>query len=131
MRRTIYLSVGRLIALAFLVSLSGCAGSRDETIAGVSVPVPKAMSRGSDKPVEMNFLSFGAGQATFHGNMDQDKIVEFYKKELPARGWQQNMNMRSGGALLAYSKEGKTVLVSIAKQNDESVLSLTVGGAVR
>lgn len=131
MRKNIRLSVGRFLAFAVLVSLPGCGGSRDETIAGVTVPVPKAMSRGADKPVEMNFLSFGAGQATFHGSMDQDKIVEFYKKELPARGWQQNMNMRSGGALLAYSREGKTVLVSVAKQNDGTVLSLTVGGAVR
>jgi len=39
--------------------------------------------------------------------------------------------MRSGGALLAFSKEGKTLLVAVARQNDESVLSLTVGGAVR
>jgi hypothetical protein len=130
-KNIICLSVGRLIAFVFLVSLSGCGGSRDETIAGVTVPVPKAMSRGADKPVEMNFLSFGAGQASFHGNVDADKVVEFYKKEMPARGWQQNMNMRSGGALLAFSKEGKTMLVSVAKQNDETVLSLTVGGAVR
>ena len=119
------------IAFSLLLALAGCGGARDETIAGVTVPVPKAMSRGADKPVEMNFLSFGAGQVSFRGKMDADKIVEFYKKEMPPRGWQQNVNMRSGGSLLAYSKEGKTLLVSVAKQNDETVLSLTVGGAAR
>ena len=60
--------------------------------------------------------------------MDSAKLIEFYKKELPARGWQESMNLRSGGAMLAYSKEGKTLLIGISKQNEETVLSLTVGG---
>ena len=55
-----------------------------------------------------------------------NKLVEFYKKEMPARGWQENMNLRSGGAVLAYSKEGKNVLIGISKQSDETLLSLTV-----
>ncbi len=128
---TIHRSILHPIAFALLLALAGCGGARDETIAGVTLPVPSSMSRGADKPVEMKFLSFGAGQASFRGKMDADRIVEFYKKEMPARGWQENMNMRSGGSLLAYSKEGKTVLISVAAQNDETVLSLTVGGAVR
>jgi hypothetical protein len=38
------------------------------------------------------------------------------------------MNLTSGGAMLAYSKAGKSVMIGIGKQNDETVLSLTVGG---
>src|SRR5688500_12191150 len=88
-----------LVSASFLAMLvSGCGGSYEETISGVKVPVPKAMTRSSEKPVEMTLLGFGAGQASFHGNMDTDKIVEFYKKEMPARGWQPNMNVRSGDA---------------------------------
>ena len=120
----------RLICLSLFIAaiLSGCGGSRDETVSGVTIPVPNAMKKGAEKPVELSFLGFGAGQATFHGDMTTEKIVEFYKEELPARGWQQSMNLQSGGAMLAYSKEGKSVLIGIGKQNDETVLSLTVGG---
>ena len=64
--------------------------------------MPKALAKNSEKPAEMSFLGFGAGQASFHGNMETDKIVEFYQKELAARGWQPNMNMQSGDAMLAY-----------------------------
>ncbi|HVO93926.1 MAG TPA: hypothetical protein VMT22_13840 [Terriglobales bacterium] len=110
------------------ITAAGCGGSYDETIAGVTVPVPKAMTKNSEKPAEMSFLGFGAGQASFHGNTDADKIVEFYKKELPARGWQPNMNLRSGGAMLAYSKEGKTLLINVGKSNGDTKLTLTVGG---
>lgn len=114
-----------------LILSSACARSYDESIAGVAVPVPSAMKRSADKPTEMSLLGFGAGQATFQGNMDTEKIVEFYKKELPARGWQSSMNLRSGGAMLAFSKEGKTLLIGVGKQGDATQLILTVGGVTR
>ena len=117
-----------LLALLLFMLASACAGSRDETVGGVTVPVPSAMKRGAEKPVEVSIFGFGAGQASFHGSMKSADVVEFYKKELPARGWQESMNLRSGGAVLAYSKEGKTLLIGISNQNDETVLSLTVGG---
>ncbi|TMA57009.1 MAG: hypothetical protein E6J73_20070 [Deltaproteobacteria bacterium] len=63
--------------------------------------------------------------------MESDKIIEFYKKEMPTRGWQPNASMRSGGAMLAYSKDGKTVLVAVGKQNNDTLLTVTVGGAGR
>src|SRR5215203_3106137 len=117
-----------LLALLLFILASACAGSRDETVGGVTVPVPSAMKRGAEKPVEVSIFGFGAGQASFHGSMKSADVVEFYKKELPARGWQESMNLRSGGAVLAYSKQGKTLLIGISNQKDETVLSLSVGG---
>jgi len=124
---SIHFPLSFLMALLFMLS-SACGGSRDETVSGVTLPVPSAMKKSGEKPVEIAIFGFGAGQATFHGNMESAKLIEFYKKELPARGWQQSMNLVSGGAMLAYSKDGKTVLIGISKQNDETVLSLSVGG---
>jgi hypothetical protein len=115
-----------ILILALPLVLAACGGSRDETISGVVIPVPNAMTKASDKPSEISILGFGAGQASFHGKMDTDKLVEFYKKEMPARGWQANMNLRSGGAMLAFSKEGISVMIGIGKQDDDTVLSLTV-----
>src|SRR5258708_34404382 len=111
-------SVSRVAGIGVLVIVctSSCGGSYEETISGVAIPVPKAMSRGSDKPVEMNFFGVGAGQASFHGDMDAEKIVEFYKKEIPARGWQRNMSLLSGSTPLADNKDGKTMLVAVGKQ---------------
>ena len=117
-----------LSVLSLFILASSCATSRDETIGGVTVPVPSAMKKSAEKPLEVSILGFGAGQATFHGNMESAELVEFYKKELPARGWQENMKLLSGGAMLAYSKDGKTLLIGIGKQDKDTVLSLTVGG---
>jgi hypothetical protein len=47
------------------------------------------------------------------------------------RGWQPNLKVQGGGAMLAYSKEGKTVLVAIDRQEKETHLTLTVGGLGR
>jgi hypothetical protein len=115
------------VLLLFLIA-SSCAGSRDEVVGGVTVPVPGAMKKGAEKPVEVSFLGFGAAQASFHGNMESAQLVEFYKKELPSRGWQENLKLLSGGAMLAYSKDGKTLLIGITSQEKDTVLSLTVGG---
>jgi hypothetical protein len=131
MLTTSMLSPSTVLLLVALAVVIGCARSQDETIAGVTVPVPKGMTRSAEKPVEMSLLGFGAGQATFYGAMDTEKIVEFYKKELPARGWQPNMNLRSGGAMLAYGKEGKTLLIGVGQQEGKANLTLTVGGMAR
>ena len=121
-------STSKLFLLILIALAASCSGSQDVTVGGVTVPVPKSMTRNAEKPVEMSLLGFGAGQATFHGDMDSEKIVEFYKKEMPARGWQTNMNLRSGGAILAYSKEGKTLLIGVSQQEGKTNLTLTVGG---
>jgi hypothetical protein len=118
-------------ALMSVLIISGCGGAYEETISGVQVPVPKAMTKSTEKPVEMSILGFGAGQASFHGNMETDKLIEFYKKEMAARGWQPNLNIQSGGAMLAFTKEGKTLLVAIDKPDKETRLTLTVGGVGR
>jgi len=38
------------------------------------------------------------------------------------------MNLLSGGAILAYSKDGKSLLIGITKQSGETDLSFTVSG---
>ena len=120
-----------MIAVFYAFDLSGCGGSYEDTIAGVTVPVPKSMTKSSEAPVEMKFFGFGAGQASYHGKMESDQIIEFYKKELPARGWQPSASMRGGGAMLAFSKEAKTLMVAVGKQNDETSLTVIVGGTGR
>ncbi len=121
----------RAAAIAFAIVLAACGGAYEETISGVKVPVPRSMKRSGDKPAEISILGFGAGQASFSGAMEPDKIVEFYKKEMAERGWQPNLKFQGGGAVLAYSKEGKTVLVGISKQDRETHLTVTVGGVGR
>ena len=115
-------------ALFFIVLVNGCGGSYEETVAGIQVPIPSGMKKSQGNGVEISLPGFGGGQASFQGNMDPDKVIEFYKKEMAARGWNPNMSLISRGGMLTYAKEGKSVLVTVGKNEAITTLTITVGG---
>ncbi len=57
-----------------------------------------------------------------------DKVADFYKKELAAKGWKEENTMTQSGDsplhMLTYSKEDRTALVMITKDGDKT--SITV-----
>ena len=116
-------------ALFFMAFLNGCGGSYEETVAGVKVPVPSGMKKSQGNGVEISLPGFGGGQASFQGAMDPEKVIEFYKKEMVDRGWNPNISLVSRGGMLAYTKEGKSVLVTVGKSEAATILTITVGGA--
>ena len=121
-----------LLMVAFLALLApGCSGSYEDTVAGVKVPIPSGMTKSQGKGIELSLPGFGGAQASFQGNLEPEKIVEFYKKEMPNRGWQPNMELTSKGGMLTYTKENQTVVVMATKSNGGSNLSITVGGIGR
>ena len=109
MRANLFSTLAAALVTISMLALtsSGCGGSYEETISGVKVPVPNGMAKNAEKPVEVSFLGFGAGQASFHGKMETDKLVEFYKKELAARGWEPNMNLQSGAPCLLTPRKAR------------------------
>jgi hypothetical protein len=131
MRRLVNCRNLRLDATAILLAgiIAGCSGARDETVAGVVVPVPRAMERLAGQGIELSIPGFGGGQASFQGNTPPDKIIEFYKQEMPARGWQPGTSLLGRGGILTYSKEGKNVLIAVGTRNGGSTLSVTVSAS--
>ena len=113
------------------LSLAGCSSSYEETVAGVKVPIPNGMTKSQAKGIELSLPGFGGAQASFQGNLEPDKIVEFYKKEMPSRGWQPNIELTSKGGMLTYTKGNQTVVVMVTKGDGGSNLSITVGGTGR
>ena len=121
----------RPTTLFFIVLLNGCGGSYEETVGGVRVPIPSGMKKSQGNGVEISLPGFGGGQASFQGNMDPDKVIEFYKKEMADRGWNPNMSLISRGGMLAYTKESKSLLVTVGKSGATTTLAITVGGAAK
>ncbi len=123
------LTMLHLLIYVMLLSTSwtGCSGSREETIAGVKIPVPSGMNKLEGQGVELSLPGFGGGNASFQGSLDPEKVIEFYKKEMPARGWKQGMGILSRGGMLGYTKEGKSLLVAVSSQSGVTSLNITVG----
>jgi len=124
---------GRVLLMVALLALLplGCGSSYEETVAGVKVPIPSGMKKSQTKGIELSLPGFGGAQTSFQGNLEPDKIIDFYKKEMPNRGWRPNMELTSKGGMLTYIKENQTVVVMVTKGDGGSSLSITVGGTGR
>jgi len=121
-----------LLVVAFLALLAlGCGSSYEETVAGVKVPIPNGMTKSQAKGIELSLPGFGGAQASFQGNLEPEKIVEFYKNEMSNRGWQPNIGITSKGGILTFTKESQTVVVMVTRSGGDTSLSITVGGTGR
>ena len=117
--------------VAAVLILSGCGGSYEETIAGVHVPIPRGMTKSPQQGIELALPGFGGAQASYEGSVEPEKVVAFYKKEMPERGWQSAAGILGKGGMLSYTKEGKALVVMIGTKDGKTALTLMVGGAPR
>lgn len=113
------------------VSTSTCGGSHEETISGVKIPIPGGMTRSQKSGLELSLPGFGGAQAVYQGKLDPERIIEFYKKEMPARGWKPGIGLLSQGGVLSYVNETATVIVTIGKVDSGASLTILVGGIQR
>ena len=111
------------------VMLAGCGGSHDETVGGLQVPIPGGMTKSEEKGVELSIPGFGGAQASYRGKLEPNQVVDFYKKEMPARGWKPSIGVLSQGGMLTYAKEGKSLIVMAGKSNGDTNMTITVGAA--
>lgn len=130
--RRLLLRRPRFIGLIGLILIfAGCGASYEENVAGAKLPIPNGMKKSPATGMQLSLPGFGGAQAAFQGNLEPDKIVDFYKKEMPSRGWRPNMELTSKGGMLTFTKENQTVVVMVTRSDGGSNLSITVGGIGR
>jgi hypothetical protein len=117
-----------LFLLAMILIFAGCSKSYDEKIAGVEIPIPRGMKKSDGAGVAVALLGFGGGQSSFRGQLESRKVIEFYEKEMPSRGWQPNAGVISKGGMLTYAKDNRTVIIMVGGNNDATTMTVTVGG---
>ena len=117
--------------LCITVGTSGCGGSYEETLGGVKVPIPSGMTKSEGKGVELSLPGFGGAQAAYQGKLDPDKVIEFYRKEMPARGWQPSIGLLSKGGMLTYAKDSTTVIITVGKIDSGTGMTIIAGGTQR
>jgi hypothetical protein len=120
-----------LLLSAMVLIFAGCSRSYDEKIAGVEIPIPRGMKKSDGAGVEVALLGFGGGQSSFRGQLEPGKVIEFYEKEMPSRGWQPNLGVISKGGMLTYAKDARTVMIMVGGTNEATTVTVTVGGTVR
>jgi hypothetical protein len=118
-----------LICIA--VGTSSCGGSYEETVGGVKIPIPGGMTKSQGQGMELSLPGFGGAQAVYQGKVDPDKVIEFYKREMPARGWKPSIGLLSKGGMLSYVNESTTVIVMVGKTDSGTSMTIIVGGTQR
>ena len=121
----------RFFLLAMILILAGCTESYEEKVAGVEIPIPRGMKKSDAAGLEVALLGFGGGQSSFRGQLEPGKVIEFYEKEMPSRGWQPNAGVISKGGMLTYAKDNRTVIIMVGGNNDATQMTVTVGGTAR
>lgn len=125
----------RMLQLACLcwviASALGCGGSYEETVGSIKIPIPGGMTQSREKRIEVSLPGFGGAQATYQGKIDPDKVIDFYRKEMPARGWQPSLGLVSKGGMLTYVNETTTVIIAVTKTDSGTSMTITTGGTPR
>jgi hypothetical protein len=113
------------------LSTSSCGGSYEETVGGVKIPIPGGMTKSQGQGIELSLPGFGGAQAAYQGKVDPDKVIEFYKREMPARGWKPSIGLLSKGGMLSYVNESTTVIVMVGKTDSGTSMTIIAGGTQR
>ena len=117
--------------LCMTMSVPSCGGSYEETVGDVKIPIPRGMTKSRQKGVELSLPGFGGALASYEGKIMPNDVVEFYRKEMPSRGWDPSIGLVSQGGMLTYIKDNKTVMVTVEKTDSGTSLTITVAGAQR
>ena len=118
-----------LARVIFFALLWGCTVSppRDEVIGETTIPIPGGMDRVEGGGVEVALPGFGGGRAVFQGRVRPEEVVKFYRTEMPDRGWKENASIVSQGGALAFSKEGRSVVITVGGAESGTTLDILVG----
>jgi len=115
--------------LIFFALLWGCSAGQphEEVIGETTIPIPGGMERVEGGGVELALPGFGGGRAVFQGRVRPEEVVKFYRTEMPGRGWKENASIVSQGGALAFSKEGRSVVVTVVSAESGTTLDILVG----
>jgi len=104
-----------VIAVFYAFGFSACGGSYEDTIAGITVPVPKPMAKSSEAPVEMNFSDSALASLPIVAKWRAIKLTNSINESCPravgSRGDHAQRRRHVG-----LTKNAKTLMVAIGKQ---------------
>lgn len=84
----------------------------------------------SDFPVLENAeeVTSMAGFLNYYTSSDIPDVIDFYRQELPASGWQENADQAYIGddnAMLSFTQEGQTMMLTIVKEDNRINVIIT------
>ena len=118
--------------LAVFLLLSGCtnltSSSNDDELAPSitedqpyypadfrEILIPGGLKLNRDKSMFITTDSFKGGFLHFKGRLEVNSLSDFFLNSMPKTGWKRNGMVKYKNVLLAFSKPGKTCMITITE----------------
>ena len=126
--RIFYLSAISFCILLLLNVMGGCttiqsSDEPDSTALAVDQPyslsdfneisIPAGLELNRDESLFITTDSFKGGFLNFSGRLEVNSLTDFFINSMPKNGWQRTGTAKYKNVLLAFSKTGKTCMITI------------------
>ena len=106
----------KLITLIFTILLSFSVQAKSNFVPGISdLPVPANFHLLQDSSGVFNNGFGRLVTANFKGKANEEDIIDFYNKTLPALGWRKKERLK-------YTRSGETLIIKITEINQTELL---------
>lgn len=133
-----------IIVLAFLFcvfNFTGCAGisAKDRSMQGAQLLEPQSMFRFSDVPVPAGFkllpqdsYSFESsgvrvGLLKYRGKAKVDKVVNFYREQMPMYNWNLLNVVEYGDRLMNFDRDAESCIISLLPKGKLVTIAVSLG----
>ena len=116
------------VCLIYITVATSSCGPHEEAVGGVKIPIPAGMTRSQESGIEVSLPGFGGAQASYQGKLAPEKVIDFYRTEMTARGWQPSLGLLSKGGMLTYVKDSTTIIIAVVKTDNGVGLTIIAGG---
>ena len=124
--------------------LSGCATisnmfSKDRQMGSSALLEPQAMLKFSDVPIPVGFKALPkdsyafesqgvrVGVLRYRGKANVDRVVNFYKEQMPMYNWNLLNSIEYGECLLNFDRDNETCIVSLLPKGSSITLTISLG----
>ncbi|MFA5356079.1 MAG: hypothetical protein WC301_01550 [Candidatus Omnitrophota bacterium] len=124
-----------------IIMLSGCAGAsrKNDISKSESFLEPQAMGKFNDIPAPAGFKSIPAesyafessgvrvGLLRYRGKADIEKVVNFYKDQMPLYNWNLLNVVEYGERMLNFEREQETCIINLSSKGRSITITVSLG----
>ncbi len=126
---------------SFVLVLSGCAAlsKGGKASEGPTLLEPQAILKFGDVPVPVGFKLLAQDSYAFEslgvrtcilkyrGKANPDRVVTFYKEQMPMSNWQFLNAIEYGERLLNFDRENETCIIRLLPKGNATLITISLG----
>lgn len=92
----------------------------------IDIPVPSAFNFVPEESYAFQSANFRAGLLKYRGRASGDRIIVFFKEQMPMYNWQLINIVEHGRRMLSFEKELENCVITIDEKGNKADLTISV-----